>query len=356
VVRRFRDGPAGAIAFAVAVLAPPFMIDSAHWGQTDSWVITPLVWMLWAMLGRRWLLAGVLWGVALGIKPQALLVGPVWLVALVIEPQRWRVLAGGALGPLVLLAAGLPFTLYSGWAWFERAFVANLTRYPSTTMKAFNVWYVDLLLSENEDAMLTIAGVAKDTWGKLLLTGLLVALTWWTIARGRGKRATLLYYAAAWLLITVIAPTRVHERYIVVPLAFLICAAALRRHLWWAVAPLLLAATFQITAFNWMQVGAQGWGHVVQKVHEQYARMQETLTPEELAKYPPPEEQLALDRPRYVAQRWATGDPYREWALVTLELVSAAACLALLFRQISRDENAASAEIGWHAFTQQRRG
>ena len=47
---RLRAGPfASALAAAVIFCAPPVIIDSARWGQTDSWVLAPAVWMLWCM-------------------------------------------------------------------------------------------------------------------------------------------------------------------------------------------------------------------------------------------------------------------------------------------------------------------
>lgn len=77
---------AAVVAFAAAILAPPIIHDTCTWGQTDTMVLAPAVWLIWAMQQNRWLTAGVLWGAALAVKTQGVLLAPVWLVALVLVP------------------------------------------------------------------------------------------------------------------------------------------------------------------------------------------------------------------------------------------------------------------------------
>lgn len=329
-------GSAGvqAMAFGAVALGPPFIIDCAHWGQTDSWVLAPLVWMVVMMMRRRWIGAGLLWGVALGLKTQAVLAAPIWLVVLlVVRRQRRTVVAGGMLAGLVLLAAAVPFMLTSGWAWFERAFLFNLVHaYPTTTLYAFNVWYLDLLHCENDDAMQRFAGLTKDTWGKLMLAvAVLAAIIWSVRRRWRGGR-TIVPFTALLLLAAVMLPTRVHERYILLPLPFLIAATGWHKRLWWALLPLMIAATTQLLVLDWMHGGggAHSWGYVVKKIHHQYDELRGTLSPDEFARLAPPREKLTEIRPEFVHNRYATGDPYIEWTLTLLETLSAAGCCVLL--------------------------
>lgn len=322
------------VAFAAIALGPPFVIDCAIWGQTDSHVLAPLVWMTWFMMDRRWLTAGVLWGIALGLKTQAILAAPIWLVALLLV-WRMRVVFGGLIALAVLFGIGLPFTLASGWGWFDRAFVHNLLNaYPRTTLFAFNVWYLDLLVSENDDSTLRLWGVAKDHWGRLLLLGSLLAATLWSIRRRWRSGSTIVLFSAAALLFTVMLPTRVHERYILLPIPFLIAATGLRKRLWWGVAPLMAAATFQLLVLHWMPlgIGAHSWGYVVKKIEAQYAELSMTLSNDQFAQIRPPSEELARIRPQFVADRAASGYPPKEWALTVLELASFIACIVLLAR------------------------
>ena len=58
-------GGSGLIAASTVFMLPPVWLDSCWWGQTESWVLAPAVWMLVAMARRRWIAGGVLWGLAL---------------------------------------------------------------------------------------------------------------------------------------------------------------------------------------------------------------------------------------------------------------------------------------------------
>ena len=340
IVRRFATPLAGAIAFAVIMLAPPFIIDSARWTQTDSWVLAPLVWMLWAMTTRRWLTAGVLWGVALGLKTQAILVVPVWAFALLLRPQRLRIAAAALPAVGILLVAALPFIWHSGWKWFTQSYSGNLLEmYKYTTLKAFNVWYVDLLICDNLDAGALLLGLQKDTWGKLMFAAALVASGVLIFRRRRAHLAPLVIFAAALLLAAVMLPTRVHERYIILPLPFLVIAAMWRRRLWIALVPLIAAATVQMMALDWLgrTRGAGSWPDLLAGTRSQrladltreYEQLRTVLSPEEFATLLPPEEQL--ERRCREAYRHHRADVVAgEWALTVAELLAAGTLFVLL--------------------------
>jgi hypothetical protein len=186
---------------------------------------------------------------------------------------------------------------------------------------------------------LTWLGITKDTWGKVfLLVGL--AGTSVLLWRHRARQPdVLLRFAAVLMLLLVMLPTRVHERYIVLPLPFLICLAAICPRVWWGLAPLLLAASLQITAPGWLQKPAAQWDtlepEILARIERQYADLRELVEHQQMpaeafAALPVPREQLAIDHRNYLKDRWATGDPIREWALTLLSLLSAAACLVFV--------------------------
>ncbi len=267
-------GRAGRVALAVVYLMPPLWLDSCWWGQTDSWVLAPAVWVVFAMVRRRWLLAGVLWGVALSLKPQAILLSPVWLFvwAASLTPawrvgyvhrtrHDWvRVILAVLMALAVVNVIALPFWVTTGDAWFRQSYLRNLTEEaPHTTLKSFNIWYIDLLVTYDTDVSRTIVGVTKDTWGKILgVAGLLVSY----VVAWRGRCAVehrVVLFAGLWLLAVVMLPTRVHERYVLMCLPFLVVAAAGSRRLWPGVIGTIVIGCFQLTAFHWLPVGADRW-------------------------------------------------------------------------------------------------
>ncbi len=265
IVRRYQPGVWPLITYGLALLWPPLWWDTMLWPQTDSWLLAPAVWMVHALLGRRWLAAGLLYGLMLGLKPQAILFVPVWGLALVLGRPVWRVAVGLALAGAVLLLLAAPFIASSGWTWWRLSYVENLTgtyvKY--TTLKAFNIWYLDYLSCGSLDASRTLAGVTKATWGQVLLGVVLAGgLSWW-VWRRRKDSAALLGWTAFVLLAFVLLPTSVHERYLILAIPFLLIAAVLRARLWPGLLLLTLVLMGQVTWPLWLAAdrgtGGQWW-------------------------------------------------------------------------------------------------
>jgi len=278
-------------------------------------------------------LAGVLWGIGLGLKTQAILFAPVWVFALLLNRDRKRIVAAMALAAAVLLASAIPFMAHSGMKWFEESYVNNLFKtYKLTTLKAFNIWYLDLLLCEDPDAGRRLLGLEKDTWGKLLLAVALIGSAVVLARQRRIRREYLVAFAAAAFLAAVMLPTRVHERYILLPLPFLIVLAALRPRMWLALAPFIMVASYQMTVLDWLGLGADSWSKVAESVHQEYEQLRVTLPPEQFAAIPPPKE-------HFDAKRAALGHEKWEWTLTLVELASAATFFAVILRRPPRKSN-----------------
>jgi hypothetical protein len=281
--------------------------------------------MVWAMLRRRWLMAGVLWGVALGLKTQGVLLGSLWAFAVVFDRDRFRALAGMAAAGVVLNVTALPYWLTSGTAWITNGFTDNLLhQYQFTTLRAFNVWYIDLLLTGRRDSGVPLLGVTRDMWGRAMfglaaLAGVVIAWRRW-----RAEPYRLLLLGGWILLVVVMFPTRVHERYLVLCLPLLICGAFRIKRLWVGLVVLMLVATCQITARNWgTRLADQG---TVQGEHQRYVQRYVAAPPQIRRAMPPPDQQMAI----YQQQRGK--DAARERTLVFLALGATAWTLTLLGR------------------------
>ena len=278
IVLLFRRPAVAYWTYALVLFAPPLWWDSVIWGQMDAVILAPTVWMLYFMLRHRWLTAGILWGVAFSLKPQAILFIPLWGLVAIITLWRismaqgsWRPIIGLALAPVVLFVIALPFTLHtpdppienhSSFEWFKLSYAENIPflaegEYDKfTTLKAFNLWYADLLITDINDAKTTWLGVEKNTWGLLFVLTALFASFALVLLRWRDDRRVLALYAGLSLLAFMIFPTQVHERYLVLALPFLGMMVAL----WWRFWPALLLLTIvsmaQITWPQWMNTKA----------------------------------------------------------------------------------------------------
>jgi hypothetical protein len=273
LVRRLRGraGWAEVFAFALVVLGPPFMLDSAFWTQMDGVLACLLVWTVCFLTSERRAAAGVCFGLAVMTKAQAVLLIPIlaficlglwmrrgWRGAM----QLWRLLATALI--LVVLVA-LPAALADrgepqggSLRWIARAYVYPITQqFPITSLKAFNVWWLDFLWHGQSVVALradapTLGGLTKDTAGQVLTLTALLAAAAVCARRWRWEPPAWTAFAFLTLLAFFTFPTRVHERYIYFCLPFLVVAAAVYRPWWPVVASLFIVASFEVTWCLWL--------------------------------------------------------------------------------------------------------
>ena len=264
-------GPTAAVLAACTTwLLPPLAMDSALWGQSDSWFLAPAVWTVWLLIRGRWAWAGLAAALAVLLKPQGVLLAPPILLAALMLPAATGLLrprevllrlaktAAAFVAALAVLT--LPWMLTSGLTWVQRAFLDNLRLYPMTTLAAFNFWYLDALrldcspVFDALDSTATMAGLSKDAWGLAMLLAAMAALAaacWWRFRR-RAKLGVVLF-AGLWLWSAFLWPTRAHERYIVYAIPLVLVAAVPLKRLWPAVALLVLVATAELCHNVWLK-------------------------------------------------------------------------------------------------------
>jgi Gpi18-like mannosyltransferase len=334
LVSRYRPGRAAAWTYAVVLLAPPFWLDSALWGQMDSVLLAPLVWTIWALLGRRWILAGLLFGLAAAFKPQAVLLAPAWLLVLLTARPFWKPLVSAAVAALLLIALSLPFTLHSGASWWNASYVQNLTTAYSNqaTLSAFNIWYADLLVTDSNDAGLLRFGLNRTTWGNLLL-GAMLAGGLIHFVRQRGDPRSLVLWTFVSLLACVMLPTRVHERYLLLALPFMAVACAVLPRLWSASAVLMLVATAQCVSPLWLRTLPGAWNEFkVQKTAE-YAEAITRITADQQASAPALDTYLQFWHTEFL--KWRGETAAWEWTLALLAIAASAAAVVIAMRSTS---------------------
>jgi hypothetical protein len=258
-------------ALGLTLLAPAVFIDSAFWSQTDAWISSGLVWCLLLLVAERYGPAGVVYGATLLLKAQAIIFLPVLalvFLSLAVRPPALRhalrhlarfllamVLTVGILAlPFMLTGAGGP---EHGWLrWAYRAYVVPITTdFPFTTLKAFNVWWLDFTARgqtyEALSAEATLLGLSKDSIGKLLLGAAILLAGVLCVRRWRWTPAGWPAFAALVLLAAFLFPTRVHERYIYYCIPFLIVASLVLPRWLPVLAALLLVSTFELTWYLW---------------------------------------------------------------------------------------------------------
>jgi 4-amino-4-deoxy-L-arabinose transferase-like glycosyltransferase len=270
-----RRTPVRAIAAAAILLNPAVFFVSAVWGQADS-VLALLVVGAFILLGtgtptfRREAGAMALLAVALGTKPQVVFVVPIAVLLLV-----WRHLFRGVaenedpvvrrravrlgIGRLVALAgtgiaAGLllflPFRLYPARA--VDFYLRSSRTYKVTSVFAFNFWGAVGFWkpdSGNAPEAIRILGVPAVIVGIvafIVIGGLVGVRSWQALRGGQDEGRVLVFGGVAMALVSFAVVTRVHERYLFLPLALL---AVLTANRWLRRAFVVLSGLYMLNIY-----------------------------------------------------------------------------------------------------------
>ncbi len=342
LVGLFRPGWPARATYLVTLFFPPFWWDSVVWAQMDTVLLASVVWMVYAMLRGRWLWAGVLWGLAFGLKPHAVLFIPLWAYALLTVRARGRVLLAMLLAAGTLLLSVSPFILHSAWAWFRLSYMQNIGgQYADQiTLNAFNIWYIDLLHTDSLDAFAHWGPFTKSLWGKIFLLVGLAAGFVLAVWRWRHDRRGLVLWSALSLLLFVMLPTEVHERYLLLVLPFLGVAAVLAPRFWAGFILLSVVAVAQVTWPSWKTIEPGTWPDIEYQAGHRWAVDRDT--PRGRGR-PPLQVWLHEARLDYLEQRALTS-PY-EWTFTVLALVGATATVAACITLRPRDAASATAPL-----------
>jgi hypothetical protein len=145
-----------------------------------------------------------------------------------------------------------------GWQrWFQRSYVEPIReQFPYSTVRAFNVWWLDFVAHDQEAAALqpqaAVLGVAKGTLGHLLLACAVLAGGVLCARRWRWEPASWPAFAFVVMFAAFVLPTRVHERYIYYCLPFLVSSAVVFHRWIPLIVTLFLVGGFEMTWYMWL--------------------------------------------------------------------------------------------------------
>jgi Gpi18-like mannosyltransferase len=242
--RRWRAAPSAAVLAAVYALSPPVWMNVAWWGQVDAVLVLPLLLMV-ALLGRargRW--SWVCWAGALLVKPQAIVFAPVLYLATLRRYGCQGLATVGAIAAGLIALGCAPLVLAGQGPGLLQAYAGSVGRFPQLTNRAYNLWYLVTLGAGGSDVGSGLGPFSLRLVGMLLMgcAALLVcvALLYRWDAPTRALGAAILALAFFTL------PTQIHERYLFLPLAFVMMRAAADRPLIIAYLILMVSATLNI--------------------------------------------------------------------------------------------------------------
>lgn len=195
---------------AFYIFNPAVFINSAFWGQVDSF-FTLFIFSSMIMLSeKKFVLSSVLLMAAVMMKPQGIIFLPVLFFELVRQKSfstSLKVLVC-SLGTAFIIV--LPFSLNEGGLWIFNLFSKTMAEYPYASVNAFNFFS---LIGKNYTNDATAFFIfSYHIWGMIFIV-LITAFSWFIYIKGN---SSIFASAASLLLIAGVFTfsTRMHERYL----------------------------------------------------------------------------------------------------------------------------------------------
>jgi dolichyl-phosphate-mannose-protein mannosyltransferase len=212
---------------AMFCFSPPLILVSAVWGSPEAILVALLIWGTCFLMEGNEFLGILLLACSALVHVPAVLFLP---LGLIVALQRKKVGATALALGLTLVVAQL-----LGWSLSPRSplepYVQQLHHSPFTCVNAFNVWFPVGHLQSDKDGALGLAVVSRRALGAaIFLTFYLLALmkVW-----ERESESVLIREMALAGLAYFLFLTRVHERYLLYPLAFILLLPGGRRSFNW---------------------------------------------------------------------------------------------------------------------------
>ena len=214
LLAKSRLGQRGALLVAAAYLfCPAVYLNSAQWGQADSFCTALVLGSVLLLYQERYTPAAVLFGASIACKPQMLVFAPLYLF-FALRRRRWGKLCLGVLLTVAtVLVIALPFTQGFNFLWLLERYRATLDYYSFYSVNAYNFWS---LIGWNWNPLPQgLAGDLLDLLGPVIATVLCGAAVF-----GSRKKEVVFYCPALLMGAMYAFSVKMHERYLFPALLF----------------------------------------------------------------------------------------------------------------------------------------
>lgn len=207
---------------AAYLFCPAVIINSARWGQVDSFCLCFLLVSILLLWKKRYIPAALLFGVSIILKPQMLVFVPIYLFK-VIRDKNYKMLFFAPLSAVaVILLVAAPFTTGFDYLWLVERYMETMNYYDYYTVNAYNIFAIFGLNWEAipEGAL----GMALNVIGPVIATALTGFIYF------KSKREDVLFICPGIIMATAYMFTvKMHERYLFHTLIFILLAYVLTR-------------------------------------------------------------------------------------------------------------------------------
>jgi len=233
----------GSLAAIFYILNPGVLMNSSIWGQFDSIPATMLLGAIYLFdLGKR-NIAALLFLVSVLTKPQSGLLAPMVLYLYFkgfrfdkknVGKMALAITAGIGLylaivlpfyKPTKLCGTKVPAFLDPFW-WLFDLYSRSIEDYPFATANGFNFW--TLVGGQIREDTLPFMGLTFQLWGNILFL-LSAVYVFYLLYKGKGSTRAIVYCSYLMLFSAFVWITRMHERYLLPAIIFIVLAAAFDR-------------------------------------------------------------------------------------------------------------------------------
>lgn len=215
------------LATALYLFNPALIFNTSVWGQADSFLTAFILFSFYLLIERKKaIFSSFVIALAVLVKPQTLFVLPILFFFQMKNFSKKTWFKSGVVFILTVILLALPFFPTEPFLGLPRLIFQMSEDYSYTTLNAFNFW--QLFGNWQLDSVLFL-GISKQVWG-IFMAAVLQILIIRKLLKNKEQKIADWYYAS-FLSIGAFFffATRMHERYLLPALCFLLLAAALKK-------------------------------------------------------------------------------------------------------------------------------
>ena len=125
---------------AIYMFCPAVLINSAVWGQADSFCVSVLLISVIFLSRQKFMPAALIYGLAITLKPQMLVFAPLYIFYAIRKKRYLMLLVGPALVLAAILLTALPYTKNFDFRWLIDRYVSTMNYYDYYSVNAYNFW------------------------------------------------------------------------------------------------------------------------------------------------------------------------------------------------------------------------
>lgn len=125
---------------AIYLFCPIVIINSARWGQADSFCLAILLLSVMLLYRGNYIPSSIVYGLSIVCKPQMLVFIPLYVFVMIKRKKFAKLLVGISLAFVAIMIVAKPFTKGFDYIWLINKYKDTMDYYSYYTVNAYNFW------------------------------------------------------------------------------------------------------------------------------------------------------------------------------------------------------------------------